>query len=213
VGGINALELQRKGEKETAEKELLGMSRADYDRDIALKEKLYGVGSEAAKAAKAAREKAIQSGVIMAGNQTQERTAYAQMANELVARGMSNASAEKIAGMNAAASAAATAATRESNTLNKQQTILSSLQRTRETVRENIAKEFIPRYNMVNPSLIGDPDSASYKKAATQKQKLDEERDAALKIATTGLDSQIEEIYSQIGGGTGGFKVVGKRQQ
>jgi hypothetical protein len=192
---------------------LKGMSEEDYNRDIALKEKIYGVGSEAAKAARATKEKAIQSGTIMAGNQTQERTAYAQMANELVARGMSNASAEKIASMNAAASAAATAATRESNTLSKQQTILSSLQNTRETVRKNIAAEFIPRYNLVNPLLTGEPDSATYKKAMADKQRIDKERDAALKIATAGLDSQIEEIHSQIGGGTGGFKVVGKRQQ
>ena len=192
---------------------LKGMSEEDYNRDIALKEKLYGVGSEAAKAAKAAREKAIQSGVIMAGNQTQERTAYAQMANDLVRQGMSNASAKEIAGMNAAASAAATAAMRESNTLSKQQTILSSLRSTRETVRENIAKEFIPRYNTVNPLLTGKPDSDSYKNAVIKKQKLDEERDAALKIATAGLDSQIEEIHSQMNGGTSGFKVVGKRQQ
>ena len=49
--------------------------------------------------------------------------------------------------------------------------------------------------------------------AKTLKQKLDEERDAALKIATAGLDSQIEEIHSQMNGGTSGFKVVGKRQQ
>ena len=216
VGGINALELQRKGEKETAEKELLGMSRADYDRDIALKEKLHGVGSEAAKAAKAAREKAIQSGVTMAGHQTQEKTAYAQMANELVRQGMSNDSAQEIARMNAAASAATTAAMRESNNMGKLQVALNTVTNNQAKAAQEIRNDFEKRFAVL-PQFIGNPDSDSAKKAQAARTALQTEQNNAIAVAIKPFEEYRKHLESKIldgtDGGTSGFKVVGKRQQ
>ena len=195
---------------------LKGMSEEDYNRDIALKEKLYGVGSEAAKAAKAAREKAIQSGVIMAGNQTQERTAYAQMANDLVRQGMSDASAKEIAGMNAAASAATTAAMRESNNMGKLQAALNTVTNNQAKAAQEIRNDFQPRFAML-PQFTGNPDSDSAKKAQAARTALQTEQNNAIAIVIKPFEEYKKHLESKIldgtDGGTSGFKVVGKRQQ
>jgi hypothetical protein len=195
---------------------LKGMSEEDYNRDIALKEKIYGVGSEAAKAAKATKEKAMQSGVTMAGNQTQERTAYAQMANDLVRQGMSNASAKEIAGMNAAASAAATAAMRESNNMGKLQAALNTVTNNQAKAAQEIRNDFAKRFDML-PQYTGDPDSNLSKQVKADRTALQTEQNNAIAVAIKPFEEYRKSLESKIldgtDGGTSGFKVVGKRQQ
>ena len=57
---------------------LKGMSEDDYNRDIALKEKLYGVGSKAYQEAVKAREEYLKTGAHLFSTQEQARTASEQ---------------------------------------------------------------------------------------------------------------------------------------
>lgn len=57
---------------------LKGMSEDDYNRDIALKEKLYGVGSKAYQEAVKAREEYLKTGAHLFSTQEQARTAGEQ---------------------------------------------------------------------------------------------------------------------------------------
>ena len=102
VGGINALELQRKGEKEAAEKELLGMSKAEYDKQQGEKEKLYGVGTAANKTAQEAGNKAMEVASHVLNTQSVADTARLTRQSEEKIAAERNALMEKIARINAA---------------------------------------------------------------------------------------------------------------
>jgi hypothetical protein len=63
VGGINALDLQRKGEKEAAEKELLGMSRTAFDNRQTEQKEAYGIS----KGEKTEQRRTLDNALTVAG--------------------------------------------------------------------------------------------------------------------------------------------------
>jgi len=85
VGGINALELQRKNEKETAEKELLGMSKTALETSDKRKMDVFAAGERKAAQAVEILKSALPAGANIESSKIQEASRRAtDMSNERI---------------------------------------------------------------------------------------------------------------------------------
>ena len=99
VGGINALELQRKNEKETAEKELLGMSKAGYDTQRKERGERLAYGTAANKTALESIDKAMTNATQLLNTQSVAEAARQQNVSQEKIAANRLLSEEKIAAM------------------------------------------------------------------------------------------------------------------
>lgn len=99
VGGINALELQRKGEKEASEKELLGMSKTALETSDKRRMEAYAAGERKAAQAVDILKSALPAGANIEGSRIQAAAQRAtNMSNEKIHE-LDNIAKAKIAGL------------------------------------------------------------------------------------------------------------------
>jgi hypothetical protein len=99
VGGINALELQRKGEKEAAEKELLGMSKTALETSDKRKMDVFAAGERKAAQAVDILKSALPAGANIESSQIQAAAQRATNLSNQKIHELDNIAKRQIAGL------------------------------------------------------------------------------------------------------------------